>query len=104
MFNWGNKFNITMRLDTHGMAYATGMPYKDAPTFWRETPIKEGKHTKEPASLEGKDAIAGPAAPGGVPRRRRAAVGCGSPSPSDCPTHNMEGRCTRDRAELIILS
>lgn len=35
IFNWGNKFNITMRLDTDGNEYPKGMQYKDAPTFWR---------------------------------------------------------------------
>ncbi len=35
IFNWGNKFNITMRLDTDGVEYEKGMEYKDAPTFWR---------------------------------------------------------------------
>ncbi|MFQ5528352.1 MAG: carboxymuconolactone decarboxylase family protein [Thermoanaerobaculia bacterium] len=35
IFNWGNKFNITMRLDTDGNQYAKGMEYKDATTFWR---------------------------------------------------------------------
>lgn len=35
IFNWGNKFNITMRLDTEGDAYQAGMEYKDADTFWR---------------------------------------------------------------------
>lgn len=37
IFNWGNKFNITMRLDTDGAAYPRGMRYKDAPTSWRRT-------------------------------------------------------------------
>jgi alkylhydroperoxidase family enzyme len=36
IFNWGNKFNITMRLDTDGHAYPRGMQYKDAPTSWRQ--------------------------------------------------------------------
>ena len=36
IFNWGNKFNITMRLDTDGCEYHKGMEYADAPTFWRE--------------------------------------------------------------------
>ncbi len=35
IFNWGNKFNITMRLDTDGVEYEKGMEYKVAPTFWR---------------------------------------------------------------------
>jgi alkylhydroperoxidase family enzyme len=35
IFNWGNKFNITMRLDTDGRAYPRGMRYRDASTFWR---------------------------------------------------------------------
>lgn len=35
IFNWGNKFNITMRLDTDGEEYPAGMEYKDADTFWR---------------------------------------------------------------------
>ncbi len=35
IFNWGNKFNITMRLDTDGVNYPTGMEYADAKTFWR---------------------------------------------------------------------
>ncbi len=35
IFNWGNKFNITMRLDTDGVEYDKGMEYKEAPTFWR---------------------------------------------------------------------
>ena len=35
IFNWGNKFNITMRLDTDGNEYPKGMQYKDAGTFWR---------------------------------------------------------------------
>ncbi len=38
IFNWGNKFNITMRLDTDGVEYPKGMEYKDAPTFWRQAP------------------------------------------------------------------
>ena len=37
IFNWGNKFNITMRLDTDGVNYPTGMEYKDASTFWRRS-------------------------------------------------------------------
>ncbi len=37
IFNWGNKFNITMRLDTDGVSYAKGMEYKDASTFWRRS-------------------------------------------------------------------
>jgi len=40
IFNWGNKFNITMRLDTDGTAYPKGMAYKDAPTFWRQAPAQ----------------------------------------------------------------
>jgi alkylhydroperoxidase family enzyme len=35
IFNWGNKFNITMRLDAAGMAYPRGRRYRDAPTSWR---------------------------------------------------------------------
>jgi len=35
IFNWGNKFNIAMRLDTDGIAYPRGMQYKDAPTHRR---------------------------------------------------------------------
>lgn len=35
IFNWGNTFNIAMRLDTDGAAYPRGMQYKDAPTSWR---------------------------------------------------------------------
>ena len=35
IFNWGNKFNITMHLDTDGVEYDKGMEYKEAPTFWR---------------------------------------------------------------------
>ena len=35
IFNWGNKFNITMRLDTDGVEYDRGMEYQDAQTFWR---------------------------------------------------------------------
>lgn len=35
IFNWGNKFNITMRMDTAGDDYPRGMEYKTAPTFWR---------------------------------------------------------------------
>ncbi len=42
IFNWGNKFNITMRLDTDGKEYARGMEYKDAPTFWRKAPGAAG--------------------------------------------------------------
>ena len=38
IFNWGNKFNITMRLDTDGEAYPDGMEYQDADTFWRDKP------------------------------------------------------------------
>jgi alkylhydroperoxidase family enzyme len=40
IFNWGNKFNITMRLDTDGTTYPRGMQYKDAPTFWRHAGTK----------------------------------------------------------------
>lgn len=29
IFNWGNKFNITMRLDTDGIKYPAGMEYKE---------------------------------------------------------------------------
>ncbi len=39
IFNWGNKFNITMRLDTDGKEYACGMEYKDASTFWRRQAV-----------------------------------------------------------------
>ncbi|MFQ5349523.1 MAG: carboxymuconolactone decarboxylase family protein [Thermoanaerobaculia bacterium] len=35
IFNWGNKFNIAMRLDTDGVEYDRHMEYQDAPTFWR---------------------------------------------------------------------
>jgi hypothetical protein len=35
IFNWGNKFNITMRLDTDGTTYPRGMRYRDASTSWR---------------------------------------------------------------------
>ncbi len=38
IFNWGNKFNITLRLDTDGVEYPAGMAYEDAPTFWRGAP------------------------------------------------------------------
>ena len=38
IFNWGNKFNITMKMDTDGVEYPTGMQYKEAPTFWRKAP------------------------------------------------------------------
>lgn len=38
IFNWGNKFNITMRLDTDGVHYPAGMEYKDASPFWRGAP------------------------------------------------------------------
>ena len=37
IFNWGNKFNITMRLDTDGANYPVGMEYKDVSTFWRRS-------------------------------------------------------------------
>ena len=37
IFNWGNKFNITMRLDTDGEEYEQGMAYQDASTFWRRS-------------------------------------------------------------------
>ena len=42
IFNWGNKFNITMRLDTDGVEYPKGMEYKDATTFWRQAPGSDG--------------------------------------------------------------
>ena len=29
IFNWGNKFNITMRLDTDGTTYPRGMEYRE---------------------------------------------------------------------------
>lgn len=29
IFNWGNKFNITMQLDTDGTKYASGMKYEE---------------------------------------------------------------------------
>lgn len=29
IFNWGNKFNITMRLDTDGTTYDSGMEYRE---------------------------------------------------------------------------
>ena len=29
-FNWGNKFNITMQLDTDGVCYPAGMQYSEA--------------------------------------------------------------------------
>ena len=29
IFNWGNKFNITMQLDTDGTTYASGMEYRE---------------------------------------------------------------------------
>ena len=29
IFNWGNKFNITMQLDTDGTTYESGMEYKE---------------------------------------------------------------------------
>ena len=29
IFNWGNKFNITMQLDTDGTTYPTGMAYRE---------------------------------------------------------------------------
>ena len=38
IFNWGNKFNITMRLDTDGVEYEKGMTYVDAGTWWRNRP------------------------------------------------------------------
>ncbi len=39
IFNWGNKFNITMRLDSaEESAYPNNMQYKDADTFWRSAP------------------------------------------------------------------
>lgn len=28
-FNWGNKFNITMKMDTDGVCYPSGMAYKE---------------------------------------------------------------------------
>lgn len=37
IFNWGNKFNITMRLDSDEQsAYPTNMQYKNVDTFWRK--------------------------------------------------------------------
>lgn len=30
IFNWGNKFNITMQLDTDGVCYPAGMQYREA--------------------------------------------------------------------------
>ena len=29
IFNWGNKFNITMQMDTDGTTYAKGMQYEE---------------------------------------------------------------------------
>ncbi len=29
IFNWGNKFNITMQLDTDGTTYDSGMVYRE---------------------------------------------------------------------------
>ncbi len=29
IFNWGNKFNITMQLDTDGTNYPSGMAYRE---------------------------------------------------------------------------
>ncbi len=29
IFNWGNKFNITMQLDTDGENYESGMEYRE---------------------------------------------------------------------------
>jgi len=29
IFNWGNKFNITMQLDTDGSVYPSGMAYRE---------------------------------------------------------------------------
>lgn len=29
IFNWGNKFNITMQLDTDGTTYPAGMAYRE---------------------------------------------------------------------------
>jgi alkylhydroperoxidase family enzyme len=29
IFNWGNKFNITMQLDSDGVNYPTGMQYRE---------------------------------------------------------------------------
>lgn len=29
IFNWGNKFNITMQLDTDGTTYSSGMEYRE---------------------------------------------------------------------------
>ena len=40
IFNWGNKFNITMRLDTDGTAYPRGMRYRDASPSWRQPATK----------------------------------------------------------------
>jgi alkylhydroperoxidase family enzyme len=39
IFNWGNKFNITMRLDTDGVNYEKDMAYKDSDTYWRKRPV-----------------------------------------------------------------
>ena len=38
IFNWGNKFNITMRLDTDGENYPRSMEYEETPAFWRQAP------------------------------------------------------------------
>ena len=32
IFNWGNKFNITMQLDTDGVCYPSGMQYEEVKT------------------------------------------------------------------------
>ena len=29
IFNWGNKFNITMQMDTDGSTYPAGMAYRE---------------------------------------------------------------------------
>lgn len=29
IFNWGNKFNITMQLDTDGTTYSNGLEYRE---------------------------------------------------------------------------
>jgi hypothetical protein len=37
IFNWGNKFNIRMRLDADGRASPpAGMRYRDASPFWKK--------------------------------------------------------------------
>ena len=32
IFNWGNKFNITMQLDTDGACYPTNLQYREVET------------------------------------------------------------------------